>query len=110
MRLIRRRPSTAFANIFYTNFFAAGSLPPPPSGTPPPRAANSAAWTKSSALAASAAPGYSGQRTSPLIFAPESSYCPASYLQTPIQVRRATVQHRRHGGVNGRGKGRGQGL
>ena len=30
--------------------------------------------------------------------------------QTPFQVRSATVQHRRHGGVNGRGKGRGQGL
>src|ERR1700720_1771975 len=74
MRLIRRRRSTAFANIFYTNFFAARSLPPPPSGTHPPPAANSAARTKSSALAASAAPGYSGQRTSPLIFAPESSY------------------------------------
>jgi hypothetical protein len=28
----------------------------------------------------------------------------------PFQVRSATVQHRRHGGVNGRGKGRGQGL
>src|SRR5262249_39867911 len=32
------------------------------------------------------------------------------YLFTPIQVRSATVQHRRHGGVNGGGKGRGQGL
>ena len=31
-------------------------------------------------------------------------------LETPFQVRSATVQHRRHGGVNGRGKGRGQGL
>jgi len=31
-------------------------------------------------------------------------------LTAPIQVRSATVQHRRHGGVNGRGKGRGQGL
>src|SRR5271157_2830680 len=30
--------------------------------------------------------------------------------ETPFQVRSATVQHRRHGGVNGRGKGRGQGL
>jgi hypothetical protein len=29
---------------------------------------------------------------------------------SPFQVRSATVQHRRHGGVNGRGKGRGQGL
>ena len=29
---------------------------------------------------------------------------------TPFQVRSATVQHRRHGGVNGWGKGRGQGL
>jgi hypothetical protein len=29
---------------------------------------------------------------------------------TPFQVRSATVQHRQHGGVNGRGKGRGQGL
>jgi hypothetical protein len=29
---------------------------------------------------------------------------------TSFQVRSATVQHRRHGGVNGRGKGRGQGL
>jgi hypothetical protein len=32
------------------------------------------------------------------------------FFVTPIQVRSATVQHRRHGGVNGRGKGRGQGL
>jgi hypothetical protein len=32
------------------------------------------------------------------------------YFRTPIQVRSATVQHRRHGGANGRGKGRGQGL
>ncbi len=31
-------------------------------------------------------------------------------FSAPIQVRSATVQHRRHGGVNGRGKGRGQGL
>ena len=31
-------------------------------------------------------------------------------LVAPIQIRSATVQHRRHGGVNGRGKGRGQGL
>jgi hypothetical protein len=31
-------------------------------------------------------------------------------FHTPFQVRSATVQHRRHGGVNGRGKGRGQGL
>jgi putative ABC transport system substrate-binding protein len=29
---------------------------------------------------------------------------------SPFQVRSATVQHRRHGGVNGRGKGQGQGL
>ena len=29
---------------------------------------------------------------------------------TPFQVRSATVQHRRNGGVNGSGKGRGQGL
>ena len=28
----------------------------------------------------------------------------------PFQVRSATVQHRRHGGANGRGKGQGQGL
>ena len=34
----------------------------------------------------------------------------AHFLPTPFQVRSATVQHRRHGGVNGRGKGRGQGL
>jgi CubicO group peptidase (beta-lactamase class C family) len=33
-----------------------------------------------------------------------------AYLPAPIQVRSATVQHRRHGGANGRGKGRGQGL
>jgi hypothetical protein len=32
------------------------------------------------------------------------------FKQTPFQVRSATVQHRRHGGVNGRGKGQGQGL
>jgi hypothetical protein len=31
-------------------------------------------------------------------------------LASPFQVRSATVQHRQHGGVNGRGKGRGQGL
>jgi hypothetical protein len=31
-------------------------------------------------------------------------------IDAPFQVRSATVQHRRHGGVNGRGKGRGQGL
>ena len=35
---------------------------------------------------------------------------PGEYLLTPFQVRSATVQHRRHGGVNGRGKGQGQGL
>jgi transposase len=29
---------------------------------------------------------------------------------SPIQVRSATRSHRRHGGVKGRGKGRGQGL
>src|ERR1700756_104108 len=33
-----------------------------------------------------------------------------SRISSPIQVRSATVQHRRHGGVNGGGKGRGQGL
>jgi len=32
------------------------------------------------------------------------------FFTTPFQVRSATVQHRQHGGVNGRGKGRGQGL
>jgi hypothetical protein len=32
------------------------------------------------------------------------------YFPAPFQVRSATVQHRRHGGVNGRGKGQGQGL
>jgi inorganic pyrophosphatase len=32
------------------------------------------------------------------------------FIGSPFQVRSATVQHRRHGGVNGRGKGRGQGL
>jgi hypothetical protein len=32
------------------------------------------------------------------------------YYASPFQVRSATVQHRQHGGVNGRGKGRGQGL
>jgi hypothetical protein len=31
-------------------------------------------------------------------------------FDSPFQVRSATVQHRQHGGVNGRGKGRGQGL
>jgi acetamidase/formamidase len=30
--------------------------------------------------------------------------------KTPIQIRSATRQHRRHGGVSGGGKGRGQGL
>jgi tripartite-type tricarboxylate transporter receptor subunit TctC len=35
---------------------------------------------------------------------------PITLFATPFQVRSATVQHRRHGGVNGRGKGRGQGL
>jgi transposase len=37
------------------------------------------------------------------------NFRPAGF-QAPFQVRSATVQHRRHGGVNGRGKGRGQGL
>jgi len=32
------------------------------------------------------------------------------FIESPFQVRSATVQHRRHGGVNGRGKGQGQGL
>jgi AAA domain len=32
------------------------------------------------------------------------------FFIAPFQVRSATVQHRRHGGVIGRGKGRGQGL
>ena len=32
------------------------------------------------------------------------------FFVTPFQVRSATVQHRRHGGANGRGKGQGQGL
>ena len=32
------------------------------------------------------------------------------YLLTPFQIRSATGQHRRHGGVSGGGKGRGQGL
>jgi hypothetical protein len=32
------------------------------------------------------------------------------HFSAPFQVRSATVQHRRHGGVNGRGKGQGQGL
>jgi hypothetical protein len=32
------------------------------------------------------------------------------FLAAPFQVRSATVQHGWHGGVNGRGKGRGQGL
>jgi DNA-binding transcriptional LysR family regulator len=31
-------------------------------------------------------------------------------FEAPFQVQSATVQHRRHGGVNGRGKGQGQGL
>jgi hypothetical protein len=35
---------------------------------------------------------------------------PQPFNWAPFQVRSATVQHRRHGGVNGRGKGRGQGL
>jgi putative oxidoreductase len=35
---------------------------------------------------------------------------PSAALMAPFQVRSATVQHRQHGGVNGRGKGRGQGL
>jgi PatG C-terminal len=34
----------------------------------------------------------------------------SGFYISPIQVRSATVQHRRHGRVNGRGKGRGQGL
>jgi fatty-acyl-CoA synthase len=32
------------------------------------------------------------------------------FKKPPFQVRSATVQHGWHGGVNGRGKGRGQGL
>jgi putative ABC transport system substrate-binding protein len=31
-------------------------------------------------------------------------------IMSPIQIRSATRQHRRHGGVSGGGKGRGQGL
>ena len=31
-------------------------------------------------------------------------------IDAPFQVRSATGQHRRHGGVSGGGKGRGQGL
>jgi putative ABC transport system substrate-binding protein len=34
----------------------------------------------------------------------------STFMPSPFQVRSATVQHRRHGGVNGRGKGQGQGL
>jgi hypothetical protein len=34
----------------------------------------------------------------------------AAQNASPIQVRSATRSHRRHGGVKGRGKGRGQGL
>src|ERR1700693_5943972 len=73
-------PVNGFREHFLYEFFRGGGTaasppaePPPPSGTHPPPAANSAARTKSPALAASAAPGYPGQRTSPLIFAPESS-------------------------------------
>jgi hypothetical protein len=33
-----------------------------------------------------------------------------SFFETPFQIRSATGQHRRHGGVSGGGKGRGQGL
>jgi hypothetical protein len=32
------------------------------------------------------------------------------FEETPIQIRSATGQHTRHGGVSGGGKGRGQGL
>jgi hypothetical protein len=32
------------------------------------------------------------------------------FLSPPIQIRSATRQHRRHGGVSDGGKGRGQGL
>jgi hypothetical protein len=39
-----------------------------------------------------------------------ADFCEGVNFGTPFQVRSATVQHRRHGGVNGRGKGRGQGL
>jgi hypothetical protein len=45
---------------------------------------------------------------------PERQPCKVSktklLLETPIQIRSATRQHRRHGGVSGGGKGRGQGL
>ena len=34
----------------------------------------------------------------------------AAQIEAPFQVRSATGQHRRHGGVSGGGKGRGQGL
>ena len=34
----------------------------------------------------------------------------AVLLNSPFQIRSATGQHRRHGGVSGGGKGRGQGL
>ena len=33
-----------------------------------------------------------------------------AFYKTPFQIRSATGQHRRHGGVSGGGKGRGQGL
>ena len=32
------------------------------------------------------------------------------FFNGPFQIRSATGQHRRHGGVSGGGKGRGQGL
>jgi hypothetical protein len=38
------------------------------------------------------------------------SYDGTKFNYSPFQVRSATVQHGWHGGVNGRGKGRGQGL
>ena len=39
-----------------------------------------------------------------------SGSAPTTAIATPFQIRSATGQHRRDGGVSGGGKGRGQGL
>jgi hypothetical protein len=54
--------------------------------------------------------GVTGTAPSPTSTKPARLTKMGDDLITPFQVRSATVQHRRHGGVNGRGKGQGQGL
>jgi hypothetical protein len=57
-----------------------------------------------------AASGTQGGPFTPPSFSYTLTAASGSVNYSPFQVRSATVQHRQHGGVNGRGKGRGQGL